>query len=372
MTKTFQTQPSRLVFTRPLVFIDLETTGLDVRQDRIVEIALLRMVPPGSSGIAPEPVVHTQRLNPGIPIPAEATRVHGLSDADVAGEPAFADVARSLFDFLSGCDFAGFGLRRFDLPILGAEFERAGYRFDYRKRLCVDGKEIFHFKEPRTLSAAYALYCGGELRSAHSAEADMIASRDVLLGILEHYQDLPATVEALSRIGAPQPAPEWLDAEGKLRWDGDEAVLNFGKHKGRRLRELAYADRGLLEWILARDFAEDVKRCVREALAGRFPVRAHRVSGTVELELAEAVESQGLLVEDSATHEPEAPARPVSPPFDAVEFQVLELYPPMPDEELLEASLPILAPVPSLRSIGSPARHARGEVEQIALPIPLP
>ena len=121
-------------------------------------------------------------VNPGIPIPPGASAVHGITDADVAGEPPFCALAKSLLELLSDCDFAGFGVRRYDLPLLAAEFKRCGLTFDHASRHCVDGKDIFHFKEPRTLTAAYALYCGGELESAHSAEADMLASRDVQIG----------------------------------------------------------------------------------------------------------------------------------------------------------------------------------------------
>ena len=263
---------------RPLVFLDLETTGVDPRNDRIVEISAMKVFPPAPDGAVPEPVVKTRRVNPGVPIPPGATRIHGISDADVAAEPPFTAFARSLLEFFADADFAGFGARRFDLPLLAAEFERAGLKFDYRSRHCIDGKDIFHFKEPRTLSAAYALYCGGELVSAHSAEADMLASRDVLLAQLERYEDLPGDVAGLSMIGAPQADPDSFDAEGKFKWIGGEVVINFGKAKGRSLRELARSDRGLLGWILEKDFNDQVKTAVRNALDGRFPVREKSAS----------------------------------------------------------------------------------------------
>jgi DNA polymerase-3 subunit epsilon len=159
------------------------------------------------------------------------------------------------------------------MPLLAAEFKRAELRFEHQSRNVIDGKDIFHFKEPRTLTAAYALYCGGELKSAHSAEADMLASRDVLFAQLERYEDLPTDVEALARVGAPQSDPDAFDGEGKLKWIAGDVVINFGKSKGKSLRDLAARDRGMLEWILRGDFSEEVRGCVRNALAGRFPVR---------------------------------------------------------------------------------------------------
>jgi DNA polymerase-3 subunit epsilon len=265
----------RLVIERPLAFFDLETTGLDPRMDRIVEVSVLKAFPPDATGAVPEPVVRTRRVNPGMPIPPGAAAVHGITDADVADEPPFSAIAKNLFDFLSDCDFAGFGVRRFDLPLLAAEFKRCGLTFEYATRHCVDGKDIYHFKEPRTLSAAYALYCGGELESAHSAEADVLASRDVLLGQLERYEDLPTTLAELAKVGVPAGDADAYDAEAKLKWIGGEVVINFGKSRGRTLRSLAEDSdgRGLLRWILEREFNAEVKRAVREALNGSFPVR---------------------------------------------------------------------------------------------------
>ena len=268
----------RLKLERPLVYLDLETTGVDPRNDRIVEVSLMKVFPPGPDGVSPEPVVKTRRVNPGMPIPPGASAVHHISDADVADEPHFEQLARSLFELCSDCDFAGFGVRRFDLPLLAAEFRRAGLTFEYQGRHVIDGKDIFHLKEPRTLTAAYALYCGGELQSAHSAEADMLASRDVILGQLDRYDDLPGDVESLAKVGAPEADPDAVDSEGKLKWIDGEACLNFGKGKGKSLRELGATEdgRGLLRWIVGKDFSAEVKSIVRAALDGRFPVREAR------------------------------------------------------------------------------------------------
>jgi DNA polymerase-3 subunit epsilon len=266
----------RLALVRPLAFIDLETTGVDPRSDRIIEISLMKVFPPGPDGATPEPVVKTRRVNPGMPIPPGATAVHHITDDDVADEPHFEQLAKALLDLLADCDFAGFGVRRFDLPLLAAEFKRAGLAFDAVSPAVIDGKDIFHMKEPRTLAAAYALYCGGELKSAHSAEADMIASRDVIVAQLERYDDLPGSVVELAKVGAPSADPDAVDAEGKLKWIAGEACLNFGKGRGKSLRELSQNTdgRGLLQWILGKDFSPEVKGIVRAALDGRYPVRS--------------------------------------------------------------------------------------------------
>jgi DNA polymerase-3 subunit epsilon len=266
----------RLRLERPVIVLDLETTGVDPRSDRILEISVMKIFPADAGGDAPEPEVKTKRVNPGVPIPPGATAVHGITDADVAAEPAFAQLAKSMLAFFDGSDFIGFGVRRFDLPLLEAEFKRAGHKFDWRARHVVDAKEIFHSREPRTLSAAYALYCGGELQSAHTAEADMLATRDVLIGQLDRYDDLPCEIALLARVGAPEADPDAYDGQGKLKWMGEEVVINFGKSRGKALRELATSDRGLLAWILRGDFEDDVKTCVRAALDGRFPVRTER------------------------------------------------------------------------------------------------
>lgn len=265
----------RLALARPLAFLDLETTGIDPRHDRILELSVMKVFPPGPDGATREPIVRTLRINPGVPIPPGATAVHHIGDADVAGEPSFEEVADSLLELLADCDFAGFGVRRFDVPLLVAEFRRCGRVFEVAWRNIIDGKDIFHLKEPRTLTAAYAVYCGGDLRAAHSAEADMIASRDVIVSQLERYGDLPGDVEGLARIGAPQADPDAVDGEGRFKWIAGEACVNFGKNRGRSLRELSSHDdgRGMLGWILRADFSAEVKSIARAALDGRFPVR---------------------------------------------------------------------------------------------------
>ncbi len=160
----------KLNLKRPIVFFDLETTGVDASKDRIVEISMIKVMPDGTED------TRTRRINPGMPIPAEATAVHGITDADVADEPKFAQVAKSLEEFIRGCDFGGFNSNRFDLPLLVEEFMRAGLSVDLKRRKFIDVQNIFHKKEQRTLVAAYKFYCDKELEDAHSAEADTRAT----------------------------------------------------------------------------------------------------------------------------------------------------------------------------------------------------
>lgn len=159
---------------RPIIFFDLETTGIDIARDRIVEISMVKVMPDG------EEIVRTRRINPGMPIPAEATAIHGITDEDVKDCPLFPQIAKSLAQFIEGCDFGGFNSNRFDLPMLVEEFMRAGVDVDFRKRKFIDVQNIFHKMEQRTLVAAYKFYCGKDLADAHSAEADTLATYEVL------------------------------------------------------------------------------------------------------------------------------------------------------------------------------------------------
>ncbi len=255
---------NRLKLDRPLVAFDLETTGLNIRSDRIVEISCVKINGDGRREIK------TRRLNPEQPISAEAAEVHGIHDADVADEPTFKQVGRSVFDFLEGCDLTGFNLAAFDMPILAREFERIGLSWPARDTRVVDSRRIFIAKEPRTLAAAYTLYCGKSLDDAHSAEADAVAAADVLMAQLERYPDLPTDLDRLDEFCQPN-RRQWADATGKLLWKDKEVVIGFGKYRGKTLRNLTKEDRGYLEWVAKADFGADVKEVIKEALAGVFP-----------------------------------------------------------------------------------------------------
>ena len=183
----------RLNLKRPIVVFDLETTGVNVTTDRIVEISTVKLCP-GQT----EPEVKTRRLNPEMHIPEEATAVHHITDADVADCPRFKQIAKNLAKYLEGCDIAGFNSNRFDIPMLDQEFQRADVDFDFSKARFIDVQTIFHKKEPRNLTAAYRFYCGKELEGAHSADADTMATYEVLLAQLERYPDLPDNVDELA------------------------------------------------------------------------------------------------------------------------------------------------------------------------------
>ncbi len=253
-----------LKLDRPLAFVDVETTGLSPYSDRIVELSILKIHPDGTEEYK------SHRVNPGIPIPAEATAVHGITDADVAGEPMFQQYAKSIRDFLEGCDIAGFHVIKFDLPCLEAEFARANVEFSRRGRQLVDSKVIYHQRDPRDLQAAYQKYCGKDMVSAHSAEEDAKASAEVLDGQLEMYEDLPRDVTGLCAL-CYESDENFIDSEGKLVWMKDEAVLNFGKYEGRLLREIVAEHPDYLEWIIRKDFSAEVKGIAMKAMEGEFP-----------------------------------------------------------------------------------------------------
>ena len=241
----------KLKLTRPLVFFDLETTGTNITHDRIVEISIVKLMPDGTV------VERSRRLNPEMPIPAEATAVHHITDDDVAGEPTFRQVAASLSKLLQGCDIAGFNSNRFDIPLLDQEFNRAGVDFDLNGVRFVDVQTIYHKKEPRTLVAAYRYYCGKELEEAHSALADTRATMEVLMAQLDVYDDLPVELDGLSEFANPN---RNVDLLGRLIYDDNKReVINFGKYKGRLAEEVLASDPGYYNWIMQGDFAQNTK-----------------------------------------------------------------------------------------------------------------
>ena len=254
-----------LQLDRPIAFIDVETTGLSPYSDRIVELSILKIHPDGTEKY------QSHRINPEIPIPAEVTAIHGITDADVAGEPVFRQYARSIRDFLDDCDIAGFNVIRFDLPLLEAEFRRAGVEFSRQGRHLIDSQVIYHQRDPRDLRTAYLKYCGKEMETAHSAEEDAKATAEILDGQLEMHQDLPRDVPELSAL-CYEVDENSIDAEGKFIWSEGEAVCNFGKkHKGRKLKDISIEDPGYLEWIASADFSPEVKEIASKALNGEFP-----------------------------------------------------------------------------------------------------
>ena len=251
---------------RPLVFLDLETTGLSVSQDRIIELAIIKVMPQG------DVLERVRRFNPGMPVPAEATAVHGITDEDLRDEAPFAQRARSLADLLDDCDLAGFNVRRFGLPLLVAEFRRAGLTFDLDGRRVLDVQAIFHREERRDLSAAARFYLGREHPEAHTALGDIRTSAAVLSAQLAHYEHLPKDV-----LGLHQYCDEYLPMESELeRWFRSESdgarVFRRGKHRGRTLADVAAHEPDYLSWMLsAEDMDEEVLDAVRRALLPQPP-----------------------------------------------------------------------------------------------------
>lgn len=247
-----------LSLRKPLAVIDLETTGKDPKSDRIVEIGILKVLPNGRQA---RKVV---RVNPEMPIPADATRVHKIRDEDVADEPTFREVAGDLLAFLDGCDLAGFNLKRFDLRVLYAECQRAGMPLPLERRAVVDAMEIFHAFEKRDLTAAVRFYLDRDHDEAHSAGADALATAEVLDAMLARYDELPRTPAGLQQHFQD---PNTVDANGRFVRTNGAIRFTFGKHRGQPLAEVARLNPDYLEWMLSQDFLDDAKAVVRQALA---------------------------------------------------------------------------------------------------------
>lgn len=264
-----------LQLERPLVVFDIESTGVMPQRDRIVEIAVLKIFPDG----------HTQntvrRLNPEMPIPPGATAIHGISDADVADCPTFLLIAEKLFRYIEDCDLAGYNITGFDIPMLEAEFKRAGFTFKVDDRKVIDAYNIFCKLYPRTLTAAYQFFCGKELEGAHGAAADTAATFEVLLGQLEKHPELPRTVAELADF-CDLAGPDAVDRTRRFKWSDNEVIVNFGKNAGRTLRDIASNDPGFLRWIVRSDFTDEVKEIANNALLGKFPTRENAANGATE------------------------------------------------------------------------------------------
>ena len=245
-----------LKLKRPIIFFDLETTGVDTSRDRIVEISMVKIHVDGRKEIK------TRRVNPEMHIPEEASEVHGIYDEDVANEPTFKQMARSMAQFIEGCDFGGFNSNRFDLPVLVEEFMRAGVDVDFKRRSYIDVQNIFHKKEQRTLVAAYKFYCNKDLVDAHSAEADTMATYEVLEAQSERYGDIGDTVEALAEFSTHGPV---VDFAGRIGLnDKGEEVFTFGKYRGRTVAEIFRTDPSYYTWLMNGDFPQYTKKIFTE------------------------------------------------------------------------------------------------------------
>jgi DNA polymerase-3 subunit epsilon len=245
-----------LKLKRPVVFLDLETTGINVSADRIVEISLLKISPNGKEQWM------TMRINPEMPIPPHVTEIHGITNADVADAPVFREVAKNLAKFLEGCDLAGYNAIKFDIPVLAEEFLRTDTDFDFKKRKYVDVQVIFHKKEQRTLAAAVKFYCNKTLENAHSAEADTAATYEVLKAQLDRYDDLENDIVKLAEFSSFN---NNVDFAGRIIMDDNNIeTFNFGKYKGKPVEEVFREDPSYYAWIMNGDFPLYTKKVLTE------------------------------------------------------------------------------------------------------------
>lgn len=256
-----------LKLSNPLIVFDLETTGLASSSDRIIELAAIKVMPDG------EEISKCWLLNPCMPIPAESSDIHGITNEIVKNCPTFKEKAQEIFEFFEGCDLSGFNSDRFDIPCLAAEFERAGYDLGAAHVRHIDVQRIYHRMEPRDLTAAVQFYCNRDHAGAHGAEADARATFDVLKAQMEKYPDLPRTVEELDEYIAPRD-PLNADRQGLVRWNTQKKAwcINFGQKKGKTLRELFVSEPNYLRWIVKGSFDADVKAICRMLLdKGKLP-----------------------------------------------------------------------------------------------------
>jgi DNA polymerase-3 subunit epsilon len=252
----------KLELDRPLIVFDVETTGVDPKHDRIVELAALKIHPDGRRE------EKCKRFNPLIPIPVEASRVHGITDEAIANEPPFSKVAKSIASFFSGCDLGGFNIVRFDVPLLQAELERSNQKLNLSDISLVDAYQVFVQKEPRTLEAAIGFYCQKEHEDAHTALGDVKATVEVIEAQMDHYSDLPRTPR---EIDSSVRHPESVDRLGKLKWVDDSVTISFGRNRGQTLEYLVREEPDYIKWMIQNEVAPDVEGILQDALLGHFP-----------------------------------------------------------------------------------------------------
>ncbi|MBR3488785.1 MAG: 3'-5' exonuclease [Bacteroidales bacterium] len=265
----------QLQLERPIVFFDLETTGVNVGKDHIIQICLHKVNPDGVSRTVTHYIRPVDAEGRTVHIPEATTQIHGITDADVADKPTFRQLAVEIAEFIGDADLAGYNSNKFDVPLLVEEFLRVDYPFDLRCRRLVDVQNIFHKMEQRTLKAAYRFYCHKELVDAHSADADTLATYEVLMAQLDRYQDaeyvapdgtvskpIVNDVEALSRFST---SLAWADLVGHIGYDRQHCeVFNFGKHKGETLEQVFAAEPSYYDWMMKADFPLSTKACITE------------------------------------------------------------------------------------------------------------
>jgi DNA polymerase-3 subunit epsilon len=240
---------------RPLAFLDLETTGVNLASDRIVEFAIVKVMPDGSD-------IRKRRLiNPQIPIPAEVSAIHGITDEMVKDAPTFRDIANDIRQFLDNCDLAGYNSNRFDWPMLMEEFLRAGLEFDIADRRMLDVQKVFHVLEPRTLTAALRFYCNEDLTDAHSAEADAFATWKVFNAQLARYPQLGNSVDSVIQYLGDE---QIVDFARRFVMEKGVEIFNFGKHKGRPVADVLRNEPQYYDWMMKGDFPMHTKQKLTE------------------------------------------------------------------------------------------------------------
>lgn len=244
-----------LQLARPIVFIDLETTGMNIATDRVIEIAIVKIMPDRTK------LVKHKLINPQMPIPKASTEIHGITDDKVKGAPTFREAANELKQFIDNADLSGYNSNRFDIPLLMEEFLRAGIELDMSNRRMLDVQTIFHMMEKRTLEAAYKFYCAKDLLNAHSAEADAIATWEVLEAQLERYKHLGNTIDTVLEFTGEE---KYVDFARRFVLDNNVEVFNFGKHKGRSVVEVLKAEPQYYDWMMRGDFPLHTKQKLTE------------------------------------------------------------------------------------------------------------
>ena len=304
----------KLNLKRPLAFFDLETTGVNIASDRIVEISILKAMPDGTEQIK------TLRINPGMPIPLESSLVHGIYDEDIKNEPSFKQAAEELARFMDDADLAGYNSNKFDIPVLMEEFLRAGVDFDLENRRFVDVQNIFHQMEQRTLRAAYQFYCGKTIENAHSAEADIKATYEVLLGQLAKYENIEwedkkgnksiPVINDVDALHAFTNLSRPVDFAGRIVYNehGVE-IINFGKHKGKCVEEVFHMEPSYYSWMQKGDFPLYTKRCL-EKIWIRWNGKKEKLK--IETQTKVSIESKSNQPRESIPQKPREEAKPIN------------------------------------------------------------
>lgn len=269
----------KLNLKRPLAFFDLETTGINVVKDRIVELAVVKIMPDGTILTKPEKNAPRILINPEMPIPLESSVIHGVYDEDVKDAPTFKQLSKSLFKFLYDCDLGGFNSNRFDVPLLAEEFMRVGIEFNVEGRNMIDAQTIYHIMEQRTLKAAFKFYCNKELEGAHEALPDTMATYEVFTKMVERYEgvelkdvrgnQMPTFTNDMDVLHKFCMRGRNVDFMGRFVYDDNEdVVFNFGKYKNQKVTDVLSKDKGYYSWMMKGDFALFTKKILREIKEG--------------------------------------------------------------------------------------------------------